>query len=174
LGDVAIVVTFRQTDPLYTLDLSDAGHPRLVGTLKIPGFSSYLHPVGDDRVVGIGSTATTGGVQLGSQASVFDLGDASHVRRTDRLSLGTQTDVPVGLDPRSFSYLPSQHVLLTPVSDWRTGGTRMVALHVGTDGTLSRAGSWATHGWSADVRTLPLGGDRVALVGDGVRVVDVP
>ncbi len=87
-GDLAVVVTFRQTDPLYTLDLSDAATPRLVGTLKIPGFSSYLHPVGDSRVVGIGHDATTSGADLGTQASTFDLGDPAHVRRDDSLALG--------------------------------------------------------------------------------------
>ncbi len=174
LGDLAVVVTFRQTDPLYTLDLSNAEAPRLVGTLKIPGFSSYLHPVGDDRVVGIGHDASVDGLDLGTQASTFDVRDPRHVRRDDTLSLGSQSDVPVGTDSRSFSYLPSQHVLLTPVSDWRSGGTRVVAIRVDADGSLARVGSWATEGWSGDVRTLPLSGDRVAVVGTGVRVVDVP
>ena len=82
--------------------------------------------------------------------------------------------MPVATDPRSFSYLPAQHVVLTPVSDWRSGGTRLVAIHVSNDGTLTRIGSWAADGWSGDVRTLPLGGDRVALVGADVRVVEVP
>ena len=56
--DLAVLVTFRQTDPLYTIDLSDPTHPRLLGALKIPGFSSYLHPIGDDRLLGLGSDAT--------------------------------------------------------------------------------------------------------------------
>jgi hypothetical protein len=174
LGDQAVVVTFRQTDPLYTLDLSSPEHPRLVGTLKIPGFSSYLHPVGDHRLVGLGHDATSSGTDLGSQASAFDLTDPAHVRRTDTVALGTQTDVPAGYDPRAFTYLPAQRVLLTPVSDWRTGGTRLVAIHVSPDGGLSRVGSWAADGWSAGVRALPLGGGRVALVGNGVRLVAVP
>ena len=46
-GDMAVVVTFRQTDPLYTLDLSVPQAPRVVGELKMPGFSAYLHPVGE-------------------------------------------------------------------------------------------------------------------------------
>ena len=52
--DVGFVVTFRQTDPLYTLDLSDRTKPRVVGELKIPGYSSYLHPIGDGLLIGVG------------------------------------------------------------------------------------------------------------------------
>ena len=61
LGDVGYVVTFRQTDPLYTLDLSDPARPRVVGELKIPGYSAYLHPVGDGLLLGIGQDATDDG-----------------------------------------------------------------------------------------------------------------
>ncbi len=49
------VVTFRQTDPFYTVDLSDPERPTLLGELKIPGFSTYLHDVGDDLILGVGS-----------------------------------------------------------------------------------------------------------------------
>ena len=48
MGDRGFIVTFRQVDPLYVVDLSDPAEPRVTGELKIPGFSSYLHPVGDD------------------------------------------------------------------------------------------------------------------------------
>ncbi len=49
-----------------------------------------------------------------------------------------------------------------------------MAIHVSDDGSLAQVGSWATDGWSGDVRTLPLDDGRVALVGGGVRVVEVP
>ena len=53
-GDTGFVVTFRQVDPLYTLDLSDPRAPRVVGELKVPGYSAYLHPVGDGLLLGVG------------------------------------------------------------------------------------------------------------------------
>ena len=56
--DLAVVVTFRQMDPLYTIDLTDPTRPVRLGELKIPGFSAYLHPIGDDRLLGLGSDAT--------------------------------------------------------------------------------------------------------------------
>ena len=173
LGDLAVVVTFRQTDPLYTLDLSDPEHPRRTGTLRIPGYSSYLHPIGDHRLLGVGHDATATGVDLGTQAATFDLGDPTDVRRTDTLMLAQHGDVTAGTDPRSFTYLPSQHTAVTPVTDWE-GSTRFVAVHVGSDGSLTREASWSAVGTPTGLRVLPLGGDRVALVGDDVRVVDVP
>jgi hypothetical protein len=173
-GDLAVVVTFRQTDPLYTVDLSDPARPRVLGALKIPGFSSYLHPVGGDVLVGIGHDATTTGADLGAQAATFDLGDLANVRRMGRIGFGPQTDVSAGLDPRTVAYLPAWRTLVTPVQDWATGRSRFVALHVADDGTLSETGSWVTQHYAGDlVRTLPLDHGRVALVGDVVRVVDV-
>lgn len=57
LGTKGYVVTFRQTDPLFVLDLSDTSSPKILGELKIPGFSSYLHPVGENLLLGIGQDA---------------------------------------------------------------------------------------------------------------------
>lgn len=54
VGNKAYVVTFRQTDPFYVLDLSDPSNPQIKGELKIPGFSSYLHPITDNRILGVG------------------------------------------------------------------------------------------------------------------------
>ena len=58
---LAIMVTFRQVDPLYAVDLTDPAAPTLMGSLKIPGFSEYLHPLGSQRLVGIGQDADASG-----------------------------------------------------------------------------------------------------------------
>ena len=68
-GDVGYAVTFRQIDPLYTLDLAVPERPRVLGELKIPGYSAYLHPVGEDLLLGIGQDATDEGRPLGTQVS---------------------------------------------------------------------------------------------------------
>jgi len=75
IGDVGYVVTFRQIDPFYTLDLSTPDDPRVVGELKIPGFSSYLHPIGDGLVLGVGTDADDEGRVRGAKVSVFDVSD---------------------------------------------------------------------------------------------------
>ncbi len=173
-GDLAVVVTFQQTDPLYTVDLSDARRPRLVGVLKVPGFSAYLHPVGDDVLVGLGRDATGAGDDLGAQAATFDLRDLAHVQRVDTVRFGEHTELGAATDPRAFTYLPGRRTVLTTVQSWDTGRTGYAALRVGRDGSLVRVGSWSADRSGQGMRALPLPGDRVALVGDGVRVVDVP
>ena len=76
LGDRAYVVTFRQIDPLFIIDLSDPAEPRVAGELKIPGFSAYLHPLGDGLLLGVGQDADPRtGRPLGPQATLFDVSD---------------------------------------------------------------------------------------------------
>ena len=57
LGDTAVMVTFRQVDPFYVLDLADPTRPQVLGALHLPGWSSYLHPVGPHLVLGLGQTS---------------------------------------------------------------------------------------------------------------------
>ena len=114
LGPVGYVVTFRQTDPLYTLDLSDPTRPRAVGELKITGYSAYLHPSGEGTLLGVGQEATPEGRQLGTQVSLFDVGDPAKPRRIaqHRLRSG-QSEVE--FDPHAFLYWPASGLIVLPV-----------------------------------------------------------
>jgi hypothetical protein len=169
--DFAVLVTFRQMDPLYTIDLTDPDHPREIGALKIPGYSGYLHPIGDDLLLGLGIDATDQGQSLGAQAAVFDIGDLRDPQRIAQQGFGEQTSMPALDDPRGFTWLPGRRTGLTTVSSWTGDRSRLVALDVGADGAL-RARDLATDvGWNA--RTLPLDDGRVALVDEQLRVLDV-
>jgi hypothetical protein len=87
MGDLGYVVTFRQTDPLYVVDLSNPTAPAVVGELKIPGYSAYLHPVADGRLLGVGQDADDEGRILGTQISLFDISDPADPRRIDQVTL---------------------------------------------------------------------------------------
>jgi uncharacterized secreted protein with C-terminal beta-propeller domain len=175
LGDLAVVVTFRQTDPLYTVDLSDPVDPRVLGALKIRGFSAYLHPVGDGLLLGLGRDATKRGVDLGGQAAVFDLAELGDVVRTATTAFGRSAELGTRWEPRAFTYLPEQRLALLPVETWDRPSVRLVALRIGPDGELSRAGAWPLgRGGAASVRALPLDDGRVAVVHNGVRIVRMP
>ena len=81
MGDIGYFVTFKQIDPLFSVDLSDPSNPKIIGELKIPGFSDYLHPYGDGKLLGIGLSVdeegmTTEGVKL----SMFDISDPANVK----------------------------------------------------------------------------------------------
>jgi len=178
--DLAVLVTFRQTDPLHTVDLSDPTRPRVLGELHVPGFSAYLHPVGDGLLVGLGHDATAAGSDLGAQAATFDLRDPARVRRVATLDLGEHSGLTADTDPRTVTYLPARRALLTTVQDWRTARSRVVALHVSPRGGLTESGSWPLDstlygalGRPAEPRALPLDDGRVALVAGDVRIVRV-
>jgi uncharacterized secreted protein with C-terminal beta-propeller domain len=167
--DLAVVVTFRQTDPLHTVDLSDADHPRRLGELRIPGFSAYLHPIGDDRLLGLGVDATLTGEQRGAQAAVFDAADATNVRQVGKVTFSRSSWLEASEDPHAFTWIPAAHAAVTSLQD----GVRasMVLLRVGADGSLVSHDLGSVGGWGS--RALPLADGRFALVGDRVQIVEV-
>ena len=115
IGDRAYVVTFRRVDPLYVVDLGDPTQMAVLGELKIPGFSSYLHPIGDGLLVGVGRDVTEGGWDRGLKISLFDVADAADPREIDVWTLdGAYTDV--GTDHRSFLWWARDQLLVVPVT----------------------------------------------------------
>ena len=117
MGDVGYVVTFRETDPLYTLDLTDPTDPRVVGELKIMGYSAYLHPVGDDLLLGVGQDADAQGRLLGTQLSLFDVSDPADPRRIDAATLGEGMS-DVEYDHRAFLHWPATGLTVVPFVRW--------------------------------------------------------
>lgn len=81
IGDKGYLVTFRQTDPFYVLDLSSPNNPSLKGELKIPGYSSYLHPLDKNLILGVGKEGSK--VKL----SVFDVSDSSNPIETEKYTM---------------------------------------------------------------------------------------
>ncbi len=143
-GDIAAVVTFRQTDPLYLLDLS--GQPKVLGELKVPGFSTYLHPIGDGLLLGIGQDADKTGMVTGMQASVFDISDLSRPALVDRLRLGNGY-TPALDDSRAFTYDPDRRLATFAFSAYDLSPTSKgeeissaLGITVDEDGQLHEAG----------------------------------
>ncbi len=99
-GPRGYVVTFRQVDPLYVIDLSEPDDPRMVGELKIPGYSTYLKPIGDDRVIGVGMSGTDAGVITGAQVSLFDVSDPSRPTRVATADIAEWSEAT--WDPHAF------------------------------------------------------------------------
>ncbi len=121
LGDVAAVVTFRQTDPLYLIDLGDPRAPRVAGELKIKGFSAYLHPVGENLLLGVGQDATDEGRTLGTQVSLFDISDRANPVRVSTWTIpGGSSEVE--FDPRAFLYWEPRNLIVLPVSRFGDSG----------------------------------------------------
>ncbi len=88
MGDTGYFVTYRNTDPLFSADLSDPTKPKIIGELKITGFSEYLHFYGKNKLLGIGweTDPDTGSIE-GLKCSMFDITDPSDVKEIDRIVL---------------------------------------------------------------------------------------
>ena len=85
VGDMGYFVTFRQTDPLFCVDLSEPESPEILSELKISGFSSYLHMYGENRLLGIGYEADEDtGSQTGVKLSMFDISDPENVTEENK------------------------------------------------------------------------------------------
>jgi hypothetical protein len=122
LGDLGYVVTFRQIDPLYVVDLSDPTAPVVRGELKIPGFSSYLHPIGAGTLLGIGQDADSEGRTLGTQLSVFDVSDSANPSRLQHLTFG-QSWSSAEYDHHAFLYWPATQTAVLPVDTYTVDAT---------------------------------------------------
>lgn len=125
MGDRLYLVTFLRIDPLFVIDLSDVHSPKVLGELKIPGFSTYLHPVGNGLVVGIGMGSATmyyrdddtgeevecGTTETGVKASLFDVSDPSNPREIAKLRLGQRGSYSESLyNHKSFLNISSREM----------------------------------------------------------------
>ena len=163
LGDTGYVVTFRQVDPLYTLDLADPARPVVRGELKIPGYSAYLHPVGDDLLLGVGQNATGAGEVTGLQLSLFDVSDLARPARLAQVDLGSRySGSEAEWDHHAFLFWPATGLAVLPIDSEDFSGAAGF--------TVSRAGGIAALG---QIAHAPGGRDafappvrRAVVVGD--------
>ncbi|HEX5266511.1 MAG TPA: beta-propeller domain-containing protein, partial [Acidimicrobiales bacterium] len=139
LGSLGYVVTFRQTDPLYVIDLSDPRHPALQGQLQLTGFSAYLHPLGGGRLLGLGQETDQGGD--GVQVSVFDVSDPTHPALDARRYFGSSYSTAEH-DPHQFLWWPGRGLAIIPVQQYAAGQsfTGDIVLRVNPDGSLTEVG----------------------------------
>ncbi|WP_182885434.1 beta-propeller domain-containing protein [Microbispora sp. H10885] len=183
MDDLGYVVTFRQTDPLYALDLRDPAAPKVTGELKITGFSAYLHPAGEGRLIGIGQEASEAGRALGTQISLFDVADPAApavLSRFHRKDSGSEAE----WDPHAFLYWPATGLAVLPLQSWAGGEiteTAALALRVGDRaitelGVVTHPKPAANKGFAPDGqgirRSLVIGDDLWTLSGAGLKVSD--
>jgi hypothetical protein len=169
---LAILVTFRQVDPLYAVDLTDVERPRLISKLKIPGFSEYLHPLGPNRLVGVGEGRAFQSSAWGAQVGLFDVADLEDVRRMNVQHYAPGTHALAGADPRSFTFINEHRTILTVIE---RGGVGYLSVLRIADGRLLNRMVQVEYGDDvAQVRAVPLPDGRVVLVtGEDVEFFDL-
>lgn len=116
VGTKGFVVTFRQTDPLYTIDLSDPSAPRKVGELNINGFSEYLHPIDANRILSVGRDADADGRTTGLLLQLYDISDFANPVLADTLRIADRsTHSEVENNPRALAFRTSDLLFGIPL-----------------------------------------------------------
>jgi inhibitor of cysteine peptidase len=121
MGERGYVVTFRTIDPLFVIDLKDPRNPRVLGELKITGYSGYLHPYDQNHLIGIGREAEEAEEGdfawfRGVKISLFDVSDVKNPRELDNYEIGDRgTDSPVLWDHKAFLFDRSKNLMVMPV-----------------------------------------------------------
>ena len=121
IGDRLYLVTFKRMDPFFVIDMSDPGKIRVLGKLKIPGYSDYLHPYDDTHIIGVGKETGTnswGGVSTqGVKVAIFDVSDLDHPKQVSTYEIGGPgSDSPALRDHRAFLFSKEKNLLVIPVS----------------------------------------------------------
>lgn len=116
LGDTGYFVTYEQTDPLFSVDFSDSENPKILGKLKIPGFSEYLHFYSDNLLLGIGMDTDENGVTNGVKVSMFDISDPSDVKEVSKYTLDQYYYSDVFYDYRAALVDPEKNLIGFPLS----------------------------------------------------------
>lgn len=119
MGDKLYMVTYRQVDPFYVIDVAVPSKPTVLGYLKIPGYSSYLHPYDDTTIIGIGMETTDLGdrvVNAGVKISLFDVKDVQNPIEKDKLIIGTGNSyTDVSWDHKAFLFSKAKNLMAMPI-----------------------------------------------------------
>jgi uncharacterized secreted protein with C-terminal beta-propeller domain len=161
VGATGYVVTFRQTDPLYVVDLRDPAAPRVSGELKINGYSAYLHPLDEGRLLGVGQDATDEGMTTGTKVTLFDVSDPANPRTIDSWSLSDGYS-DVEYDHLAFLYWAPEQLAVMPLQQWSNNFVGAVVLK--TDDGVREVGR-ITHEpdettGTSDCRQIDLAGEK--------------
>jgi uncharacterized secreted protein with C-terminal beta-propeller domain len=122
LGDRAYMVTFQKIDPFFVIDVADPRNPKILGKLKIPGYSDYLHPYDEDHVIGFGKDAVVAkegdfAWYQGMKVAIFDVRDVENPKELHKIAIGDRgTDSPLLSDHRALLFDRERNLLAFPVT----------------------------------------------------------
>ncbi|MCK4592599.1 beta-propeller domain-containing protein [Candidatus Parcubacteria bacterium] len=114
----AYMVTFKQVDPLFVIDLKKPTDPKVMGELKVPGYSSYLHPYDETTLIGLGKETSDRGIVIGGiKLSLFDVSDISDPKEIDKYVLGDRSSNSIAINEhKAFLFSKEKNLLVIPVS----------------------------------------------------------
>lgn len=122
MGDRCYMVTFKKVDPLFTIDLADPENPKVLGKLKVPGYSDYLHPYDENTLIGIGKESVEAeegnfAWYQGVKISLFDVSDVENPRELAKIEIGDRgTDSPALYDHKAVLFSRERNLLVIPIT----------------------------------------------------------
>ena len=122
MGDRGYIVTFKQVDPLFVIDLSDGKNPKVLGELKIPGYSTYLHPYDENHIIGFGYNTSSNGTSTTNQGlkmSMFDVTDLNNPKELFKVDIGNSyTSSELTYNHKVLLYSKEKNLVAFPIIDW--------------------------------------------------------
>ncbi|HEY9062099.1 MAG TPA: beta-propeller domain-containing protein [Pseudobacteroides sp.] len=121
MGDRGYMVTFKKVDPLFVFDLKDPNKPAILGELKIPGYSDYLHPYDENHVIGFGKDSIESGSDQfawyqGMKVAMFDITDVNNPKEKFKVLIGDRgTDSELLYNPKALLFSKSKNIMSFPV-----------------------------------------------------------
>lgn len=189
MGNICYMVTYRQTDPLYSIDLTDPENPVVLDALKIPGFSQYLLPISEGLLIGFGRHTTelyyrddkgneisSGTRDLGTKLSLFDISDPRNLKEIDVMLLGESAYSEVFSNPRALMVDYSRSQCAFFLEDY-SGNNNLYAMVVSvsggklhTEGKITPSGDKNYGSWNS--RLVYVGETLYAAYGDNLTAYD--
>lgn len=123
MGDKVYLVTFKQIDPFFVIDLKNKKSPEVLGYLKIPGYSNYLHPINDNLILGVGQDTKEsewgGVINSGVKISLFDVSNYSDPKEVATYKVFSENSyTPIQQDHKAFLYVNKENLIVIPVLDY--------------------------------------------------------
>ena len=194
IGSRGFVITAKQIDPLFTFNLSDNAHPRMVGALEMPGFIAYLHPIDETHLLGIGREQAPNSGPMQVKVALLDVSDLANPKNIATQLVGQGFSWSDALwDPHAFTWLGANQTLAIPFADFATNNfvsdLRLFHVDPATGitplGSLSMADVYLTYigvnwswSWSPYIRRAILADEFVYAISDAgvrsARVADLP
>lgn len=160
IGPRGFVVTFKTIDPLFVLNLRDPKNPSVTGELKAPGVSTYLHPMGESHLIGVGPNILDDGNTVdGFKLSLFDVSDSTSPKEVQSMVIGKTwySNTPAMLDHHAFTFDPKSHLLALPVrisEDYTSHKDGLQLYHVSADKGFELLGSNVKEGGNTPLRAI--------------------
>jgi len=162
-GDIFYLVTYRTVDPLFAINISNPAQPEIIGYVKIPGFSEYLHPLSRDMLLGIGMDGSD------LKISLFNISDPRNITEISLIKVNEAYSNAL-YDHRAVTFDAERHRFYLPFNTWYKGGGVLVISYANNNLSLIKV---LDIGYGYVSRTAYIGEKLYTISSDVIRVYNI-